>query len=139
MVEMVVIVPILLVLVFGIMEAGWFFAQHVELANAAREGARLAVVDYGTAGEIVDETCTRTALSGPSATVTITLGTILDPDLGEPPGTPESVTVGMTKTYDSLTGFLDPIFDGLSISSSVEMRTERPLENLVSDGSGVCP
>ncbi len=38
-------------LVFGIMEAGWLFAQQVEVRNAAREGARLAVVDYPDPGD----------------------------------------------------------------------------------------
>ncbi len=53
--EMAIVAPILLLLVFGIMESGWFFAQQVEINNAAREGGRLAVVDYGTAAEIADE------------------------------------------------------------------------------------
>lgn len=138
-VEMAVVAPILLLLVFGIMESGWLFAQQVELNNAAREGARLAVVDYGTAAEIASETCARTALSGGGATVTVTRSVVLDPEVGDPPGTPESVTVTMANNYASLTGFLDPIFDGLAMSSTVEMRTERPLETLVADGGGSCP
>ncbi len=138
-VELAVVAPILLMLVFGIMESGWLFAQQVELINAAREGARLAVVDYGTAAEIAGETCARAALSGAGATVTVTRSGVLDPNVGDPPGTPESVTVSMAKNYQSLTGFLDPIFDGLAMSSTVEMRTERPLENLTADGGGMCP
>ena len=139
LVEMAVVAPILLVLVFGIMESGWFFTQQVELNNASREGARLAVVDYGTAAVIAAETCARAALSGSGATVTVTRSTVLDPEVGDPPGTPESITVTMAKNYSSLTGFLDPIFDGLAMSSTVEMRTERPLEDLTADGGGVCP
>ena len=130
---------ILLALVFGIMESGWFFSQQVELNNAAREGARLAVVDYGTAAVIATETCARAALSGSGATVTVTRSVVLDPEVGDPPGTPESVTVMMAKNYSSLTGFLDPFFDGLAMSSTVEMRIERPLENLTADGGGACP
>ncbi len=138
-VELAVVAPILLVLVFGIMESGWFFAQQVEFNNAAREGGRLAVVDYGTAAEIAAETCARAALSGAGATVTITRSTVLDPDMGDPPGTPESITVTITNSYQSLTGFVAPFFDGMAMSSTVEMRTERPLENLTADGGGVCP
>ncbi len=139
LVEMAVVAPILLVLVFGIMESGWFFTQQVELNNASREGARLAVVDYGPAAVIAAETCARAALSGSGATVTVTRSVVLDPEVGDPPGTPESVTVTMAKNYSSLTGFLDPIFDGLAMSSTVEMRTERPLEDLTADGGGTCP
>jgi Flp pilus assembly protein TadG len=136
--EMAVVAPILLLLVFGIMESGWFFAQQVELNNAAREGGRLAVVDYGTAAEIASETCARASLSGANATVTVTRSTTLDPEVGDPPGTPESITVTMANNYQSLTGFLD-FFDGLEMTSTVEMRTERPLETLVTDGGGSCP
>ena len=39
LVEFAVILPLLVLLVFGIMEAGWGFAQLVEIRNAAREGA----------------------------------------------------------------------------------------------------
>ena len=49
-VEFAVILPIFVLLIFGTMEAGWFFSQQVEIRYAAREGARLAVVDSVTAG-----------------------------------------------------------------------------------------
>jgi Flp pilus assembly protein TadG len=43
-VEMVIVVPILLLLVFGIAEFGIAFGQFQTLSNAAREGARVGVV-----------------------------------------------------------------------------------------------
>ena len=46
-----------------------------------------------------------------------------------------SVTVAVDKSYDSLTGFLDPIFNGTSLDSTVTMRAERPLTNLAPDTS----
>ena len=73
LVEFAVVVPLFLILVFGVIEAGWFFAQEVELRNAAREGARLAVVDFGNGQEIRDETCSRADLSGTGATVAAVL------------------------------------------------------------------
>ena len=51
LVEFAVVLPLLILLVFGIMEAGWLFAQQVEIRNAAREGARLAVVDFPDPGD----------------------------------------------------------------------------------------
>ena len=59
MVEFAVVVPLFFLLIFGIIEAGWFFAQQVEVRNAAREGARIAVVDYGTSAATIAETCSR--------------------------------------------------------------------------------
>ena len=49
LVEMAIVLPLLLILVFGIIEAGWFYAELSDVRNAAREGTRLAV----TTGEVV--------------------------------------------------------------------------------------
>lgn len=137
MVEFALVVPLFLVLVFGIMEAGWLFAQLTETRNAAREGARLAVVDYGDANAIGAETCARADLSSGGATVIIsTTGNVGDP-LADPTA---SVTVEIQKAYDSLTGFLDPIFDGTPLDSTVTMRIERPITQLsAGPTSVVCP
>jgi len=125
-VEFAVILPLFLTLVFGVMEVGWMFAQQVEIRNAAREGARLAVVDYGTSGTIITAVCDRADLSGDGADVNIAANAT-------------SVTVTVSNSYASLTGFLDPIFGGIVMSSEVEMRTERPLDTLGGGGSGTCP
>jgi len=44
MVEMALILPILILLIFGIMEFGRIFNAYLIVTNAAREGARTAVV-----------------------------------------------------------------------------------------------
>jgi Flp pilus assembly pilin Flp len=116
LVEFAVVVPLFLVMIFGIMEAGWMFSQQVEMTNATREGARLAVVDFGTGEEVITETCSRANLSGAGTTFKITINA-------------DSVTVEAAKTYTSLTGFIDAFVD-LPMSSSTEMRTERPLDTL---------
>jgi len=48
----------------------------------------------------------------------------------------DSVTVGATKTYASLTGFIDA-FVSLAMSSTTEMRTERTL-NTLNNASKLC-
>lgn len=137
MVEFALVLPLLLVLVFGVMEAGWLFAQLTETRNAAREGARLAVVDFGTASEIALETCNRAVLSSDGAVVFIaTEGDTADP-IRDPTA---SVTVRIESSYSSITGFLDPVFDGASLDATVTMRLERPLVNLSADEEGDrCP
>jgi len=117
MVEFALVLPLFLVLIFGIMEAGWFFAQQVEVRNAAREGGRLAVVDYPTPGfgdsaAIVAEVCSRSALAPGSATVFVV-------DTGN-----DSARVTVNQTYASLTGFI-PQFNNATITSTAEMRIER--------------
>lgn len=47
-VEFALIAPLLFILVFGIINFGYLFGQKLSLNQAAREGARLAVVDGGT-------------------------------------------------------------------------------------------
>jgi len=43
-VEMAVVLPLLLTLVFGIIEFGWTFMVYQNVTNAAREGCRVAVL-----------------------------------------------------------------------------------------------
>lgn len=47
-VEFALIAPLLFLLVFGIINFGYLYGQKLSLNQAAREGARLAVVDGGT-------------------------------------------------------------------------------------------
>jgi Flp pilus assembly protein TadG len=135
LVEFAVVMPLLILLLFGIMEAGWLFAQLTETRNAAREGARLAVVDFGSASQVAQETCARANLSAGGATVNIsTSGDVTDP-IGDPSA---NVTVEFIKPYESLTGLFDPIFSGTPLDSTVTMRIERPLTQLSGSTSEVC-
>lgn len=45
LVEFALILPILLIIVFGIIDFGWLFYNQSSLNNCAREGARFAVVN----------------------------------------------------------------------------------------------
>lgn len=51
-VEMAVVTPLLLVLLFGIIEYGWVFSVRQALVTAAREGARTAALPGSTDEEI---------------------------------------------------------------------------------------
>ena len=56
MVEMALVLPILVVLVGGILDFGWLFYNKISLNNAAREGARYAVIHYTTSPEWKNDT-----------------------------------------------------------------------------------
>ena len=132
MVEFAIVLPLFVVMVFGIIEAGWLFAQLTETRNAAREGARIAVVDFGTATQIATETCNRASLTAGGGSVEITtVGDVTDP-IGDPTA---SVTVTVDKSYSAITGLFNPLFGGTSLDSTVTMRVERPLTNLASNTS----
>ncbi len=49
MVEAAIVFPILLMLTLGAIEYGWLFLNAQQLTNAARQGARIAVLPYGRA------------------------------------------------------------------------------------------
>ena len=51
-VEMAVVLPLLLTILFGIIEFGWTFMVYQSLTNAAREGCRVAVLEGSTTAEI---------------------------------------------------------------------------------------
>lgn len=51
-VEMAVVLPLLLTILFGIIEFGWTFMVYQSLTNAAREGCRVAVLEGSTTTEI---------------------------------------------------------------------------------------
>lgn len=46
LVEFALVLPILLILLCGIVDFGWIYYNQITLNNAAREGARYAVIHY---------------------------------------------------------------------------------------------
>lgn len=51
-VEFALILPILLIIIFGIIDFGWLFFNMAMVANSTRSGARYAVVNITTAGDM---------------------------------------------------------------------------------------
>ena len=57
-VEMAVVTPLLLTMLFGIIEYGWVFSVRQALTTAAREGARTAALPGSTEDDITDRVAT---------------------------------------------------------------------------------
>mgnify|MGYP000086802376 CR=1 FL=1 len=96
-VEMSIVTPLLLTLVFGIIEYGWMFSVQQTLVTACREGARTASMPGSNTSEVqgrVQEYLAPLGLSGVSVTVT------LDPQ-GNPTG---EVKVSVPYSQVSLLG-----------------------------------
>lgn len=51
-VELAVVTPVLLTMLFGIIEFGWIFTVRQALVTAAREGARTAVLPGSTVADV---------------------------------------------------------------------------------------
>lgn len=115
-VEMAVVSPLLLTLMFGIVEYGYRLMVHQTLVNAAREGARTAVLQGSTDDDIRGRIAGYLVPSGfANYTVTLTRGTTDNPV--------ETVEVGMNKSDVSLFGCFFGTNTG-KIVSSCSMRRE---------------
>ena len=98
-VEFAVVLPLLLTILFGIMEYGWVFMVRQTLQTAAREGARIAILQtstspYTSALTRVAEVMEPTGLTGYS--VSMTHATVADPV--------ETITVTVPYSEVSLMG-----------------------------------
>lgn len=56
-VEMAVVMPFLLMMLFGIIEWGWIFTVRQSLVTAAREGARTAALPGSTETDVASRIC----------------------------------------------------------------------------------
>jgi Flp pilus assembly protein TadG len=109
-------------MLFGIIEASWAFAQANDARHGAREGARLAAVDFGDVTTIGTEVCDRMDIQGSG--VTVTLG---DGSGGVDDGARGSEgRISVNITYQSLTGFLDTWFGGKTLTSDIYFVIEQP-------------
>ena len=113
LVEMAIILPILLVLVFGILEYGRVMFMTNVLNNAAREGARRAAVSPAPI-DINDYVTSCIPFDTP--------GLVITPSTTTPtPGAGQPITVTVTLSFESLTGII-PVPD--SLSGEATMRYE---------------
>ncbi|MFW2382211.1 MAG: TadE/TadG family type IV pilus assembly protein [Acidimicrobiales bacterium] len=126
MVEFALIAPILLGLLFGIIEFGWTFSQVLDTRHGAREGARLVAVNYHPTGstgttqtdEIVAEICGR--VDDPQEyRIEITLAASGANQAGD------LALVRVERNLEQLSGFYDPFLKNVVPNSEVNFRLEQ--------------
>jgi hypothetical protein len=129
LVEFAIVMPFLLLLIFGLIEFAWLFSQNLDVRHGAREGARIAAVNFpdgplnppptptssAQTSLIVAEICDRMDVAS-NAEVTLTSSG----------GVGGTATATVEAPADTLTGFLDwAIPPSLVLSSSVDIRLEQ--------------
>lgn len=126
--EAALLMPLLLLLVFGVVEYGWMFLKLSEITDAARRGARAAVVpDVLSDGQVTDPAYTPTppaiALLN-EAGIPVTTDTVTVPT-GVSPGTGNLVRVVVTVPYSDV-GLLHLPFipTPATLTASVSMAKE---------------
>lgn len=117
MVEFALVLPVLLVLLCGIIDFGWLYYNQITLNNAAREGARYAVIHYDptTDWKGAAESRMLTSMAGVSSAAAI----VSDP-------VEQQITASVTATPRILTGFTSTILgkQTLELHASCTMRLE---------------
>ena len=116
LVEFAIVLPLLIVLLFGIVEFGWAFAQNLDVKHVAREVGRLAAVNAPDS-EIQDRTCGSDIANITGASVTTT-GSAGDP-----------ATITVTADLEQITGLFGPFLGGVgALTSTVDVRLEQDLD-----------
>lgn len=136
LVEFAFLAPLLVLLVFGIIEFGWKFGQLNDVRHAVREGARFAAVNGGTNDEIDSVVCDALDLVGSGITQIRTELTRIDDDGDLNFEVGETGRIRVEIDVDSLSGlsFIDIFLPG-SLASDVEFRLEQRPSNWTSDGA----
>jgi Flp pilus assembly protein TadG len=145
LVEFAIILPVLFLVLFAIVEFGWGFAQYLDVRHGAREGARLAAVDYSSESpassgatqrqEIFDAVCERMGGDAIGAELTLTLVDDAETDIGD------NASIEVNSDLDTLTGFLDFALGDVLIDDDISFRLERDVSwtDNGSDGPYTCP
>lgn len=134
-VEMALVTPFLVLLLLGVIEFGWVFAQNLDVRHGAREAARMLSVNEdpggggGQSANIIADVCQRMDLFPGTSVTLVQNGTSVD----SVAAAQVSVAVGQ----NTLTGFLDwAIPPSMTITSEVETRLQKAAD--WSSGSGTC-
>ena len=120
MVEFAFVAPVLVLLVFGMIEFGRMVMVQQVLTNAAREGARVGILDDATKSDVedvVEDYLDASNIAG--ATVTVT------PDPPSNAGYGDAVTVTVDIEFGEVSWLPSPMFlQGWELSATTAMRRE---------------
>lgn len=118
LVEFALVLPLLLALVCGIIDFGWIYYNQITLNNAAREGARYAVVHYNPAQDW--KGAAEEKMLNSMAGVSSALAIISDP-------VEQQITASVTANPRILTGFTSTILGKRTVElhASCTMRLEK--------------
>ena len=125
LVEFAIVLPALLALVVGIFEFGRSWNVYQVITNAAREGARLAVVptsSEATVRSTIEDALTRAALDP-------AIGTISVSGMSAGTGTPTTVQIDYPYEFAFLGPIVDLLGDGGGIPGSITLSTTVVMRN----------
>jgi Flp pilus assembly protein TadG len=129
LIEMVVVLPLLLLVMFGIIDFGFMFQRYVVLTNAAMEGARVSILPSYTTADAEDRAESYAATGGIPGTVTAVATQVSLPQPGGGTWPAVQVVVNHTYTYE----YIGPIitlfggsFGSVNLTARAIMRRQTP-------------
>lgn len=126
LIEFVIIVPILVGILFAIVEFGWTFYQVLDTRHVAREGARLVAVNYSPndntgadqRDDLIAEICLRIEDPGVSR-VSLEFIDAAKTDVGD------MAVIRVERDLEQLTNFYNEFLKDVTPNSEVTFRLER--------------
>lgn len=142
LIEFALLVPLLFLILFGIIEFGWLFSQNLDVRHGAREGVRLAAVNFpegpppnsgartdANRDALIAEICDRMQTADSVQISLTSTGGIGDPAVAT-----------VTAVGETLTGFLDFLLPAtINLDSTVEIRMEQNATWANTAGPQPCP
>lgn len=116
-VEFAIVAPLFFLLVFGMIEYGRMVMVQQVITNASREGARRAVLEGATTGEVISAV---EAFLDAAAVDSNAAAVVISPDPPENAGFGGAVTVTVTVPFKEVSWLPSPMYLG---STTLEART----------------
>lgn len=133
LIEAAIVLPLLLLVVLGILDFGLLFQRYEVLTNAAREGARVAVLPVGYSDAQVEERVRQYVAAGGLKKTLATPTPPTETTSEVSPGvcvTVKTVTVTYPHTFSFVGGivkfFGSPGFGTTQLKATASMRSEGP-------------
>jgi Flp pilus assembly protein TadG len=107
LVEMALVLPLLVLLLFALIEYGWLFYKYQQINGAARQGCRIAVTQPATTAQVttaVDQLMAQFGMAGVNYDIVLT-----PPAVEQLPGITIEVRVEVPYEDLELTGFPLPL------------------------------
>ncbi|MHC4995330.1 MAG: TadE/TadG family type IV pilus assembly protein [Planctomycetota bacterium] len=122
-VELALLAPVLLMLIFGVIEYSWFFVKSGQVTNAARHGARIAARPSSANTDITTDVATLMTEKGMGSS-----GYDLDisADNVDLVGIGESITVTISVPYNNISLGLPFVPTPTTVAAAVTMAKESP-------------
>jgi Flp pilus assembly protein TadG len=124
-VEFAIVAPLLLFLLLGVVEFGLLFGKKLDVSQGAREGARLASVNYQATGASSGATQTSEIVGATCARMEVIDNTRISIDVSNGTAIGDTIVLRIEAPAQPVTGVFDDFMANTVVTSEVEVRLEQ--------------